>query len=183
MTRPSIEKPLTPQQEKFCKAVVSGLSLSDAYRKAYKAGNMTARTINKRAGELMHNGAITGAVIRLREKVNEAFVIDTSALLRESHRVAHSDIRGIFHPDGRVKLPNELDDDTAHTIASFEIDEYGRVKYKLWDKSPASERLFKVKGLYAIDNKQKGQSAADFLNSLTGSVLGVAKITSDDDDT
>lgn len=149
------DKPLTPQQENFCKAVVSGLSLSDSYRKAYKAGNMTARTINKRAAELMHNGAIAGAVVALREEVTKDFVIKESDLLREAARVAFSDVRRIYHDDGRIKLPHELDDDTAHAIAGFEIDEYGRVKYKFWDKGAASDRLFKAGGLYAADNKQK----------------------------
>lgn len=176
------DKPLTPQQENFCKAVVSGLSLSDSYRKAYKAGKMKASTINECASKLMADRKVTARVITLRKEVNAEFIIDTSALLRESHRVAHSDVRNIFHPDGKIKLPHELDDDTAHAIASFEIDEYGRVKYKFWDKSPASERLFKVKGLYAVDNKQKGESIAEFLKSLPGSVLGVSKVTVDDSD-
>lgn len=149
------DKALTDQQEKFCKAVVSGLSLSDAYRKAYKAGNMKAATINKRASELMCKGDITGRVDTLREKVSEQFVIKESDLLREAARVAFSDVRNIYHPDGKVKLPHELDDDTAHAIAGFEIDEYGRIKYKFWPKGEASERLFKAGGLYAADNKQK----------------------------
>ena len=176
------DKPLTPQQENFCKAVVSGLSLSDSYRKAYKAGKMKSATINVCASKLMADHKVTTRVLDLREKANEAFVIKESDLLRESYRVANSDVRNIFHPDGKIKLPHELDDDTAHAIASFEIDEYGRVKYKFWDKSPASERLFKVKGLYAVDNKQKGESVADFLKSISGNVLGVSKVTVDDSD-
>lgn len=149
------DKPLTPKQEVFCKAVVSGLSLSDAYRKAYNAGNMKATTINHKAVGLMKQGHIGAMVVSLREKVNEAFVIKESDLLRESARVAFSDVRQIFHDSGKIKLPHELDDDTAHAVASFEIDEYGRVKYKFWDKGAASDRLFKAGGLYAADNKQK----------------------------
>lgn len=148
-------KPLTPQQEKFCKAVVSGLSLSDAYRKAYKAENMKAATINRRASELMSDGKITAMVVTFREKLNEAFVIKESELLRESARVAFSDVRRTFHENGTTKLPHELDDDTARAIASCEIDKDGVIKYKFWDKSPASERLFKAGALYAADNRQR----------------------------
>jgi len=149
------EDGLTPNMIEFCNAVVSGLSLSDAYRKAYKAGNMKANSINVNASKLMADTNVSLRVISLREKVNEAFVIKESDLLRESARVAFSDVRRLYHDDGKVKLPHELDDDTAHAVSGFEIDEYGRIKYKFWPKGEASERLFKAGGLYAADNKQK----------------------------
>ena len=98
------DKPLTPQQENFCKAVVSGLSLSDSYRKAYKAGKMKANSINVSASKLMADPKVTLRVVSLKAEVNAEFVIDTSALLQESYRVAHSDVRNIFHADGKIKL-------------------------------------------------------------------------------
>lgn len=173
---------VTLKQEEFCQGVISGLSLSDAYRKAYKTGKMKANSINVNASKLMADAKVALRFNSLKEEVNKAFVVDTSALLREASRIAFFDIRKTYHPDGRVKLPHELDDDTAHAIQGFSIDEYGRASYKANDKGVAQEKLFKVKGLYAVDNKQKGESIAEFLKSLPGSVLGVSKVTVDDSD-
>jgi phage terminase small subunit len=62
---------LTAKQEAFCQAIVSGMSQADAYRKAYDAENMKPATVQKRASELMGNGAITGRVDALRAPVVE----------------------------------------------------------------------------------------------------------------
>ncbi len=34
--------------------------------------------------------------------------------------------------DGRLKLLHELDPDTRAAVASFEVDQYGVVKYGFW---------------------------------------------------
>lgn len=60
---------LTAKQEAFCLAVVSGMSQADAYRKAYDAEKMKPETVQKRASELMGNGAIAGRVAELRAPV------------------------------------------------------------------------------------------------------------------
>lgn len=59
---------LTSKQEKFAQLVVSGMSLSAAYRGAFDAAKCNIATINKRASELMSNGEITGRVDSLRAK-------------------------------------------------------------------------------------------------------------------
>jgi phage terminase small subunit len=73
--------------------------------------------------------------------------------LQETARLAFSDIGRIIGPDGKVLLPNELDDDTRAAVSSFKIDEYGRIEYKFWDKNNASERLFKHQNLYKENNE------------------------------
>lgn len=60
---------LTPKQEKFAQGVASGKTQADAYRAAYDAKNMKAETIQKRASELMSDGAISGRVKTLREPI------------------------------------------------------------------------------------------------------------------
>ncbi len=149
------EDGLTPNMVEFCKAVVSGLSLSDSYRKAYRADKMKASSINVNASKLMADTKVSLMVLSLREQVNKDFVIKESDLLREVARIAFFDIRKTYHPDGKVKLPHELDDDTAHAIQAFTIDEYGRASYKANDKGAAQDKLVKIAGLYAADNKQK----------------------------
>lgn len=146
---------LTPQQEKFAQGIVSGLTQADAYRAAYKTAKMKAEVIWVKASELAANGMVTVRIAELRAMVVRELVIDKANLLQEAARLSFSDPRSIIHPDGRVKLPNELDEATARSIASFKIDEYGRIEYKFWDKNAAMEKLFKHLGLYEKDNEQQ----------------------------
>lgn len=146
---------LTPQQEKFAQEVASGKGRSAAYRSAYKTGKMKPETVNETASRLAADPKIAARVAALAAKAEEHFAVDTAKLLREASRLAFSDIGNIMHADGRVKLPHELDAETRAAVASFKIDEYGRIEYKFWDKNAAIERLFKHKGLFEKDNGQK----------------------------
>jgi phage terminase small subunit len=81
--------------------------------------------------------------------------LDAGKILAEVAKLAHSDIAGIMATDGKVKLPHELDAVTRAAVASFKIDEYGRIEYKFWDKNTALEKAMKHLGLYEKDNAQK----------------------------
>lgn len=177
------EHGLTPQQERFAQEVGAGKSLSDAYRAAYKAAKMKPETVNDSASKLMANPAISHRVAAIQGAAAEKAELDATEIMREIKRVALSDISGIMHPDGRVKLPNELDPATRAAVASFKIDEYGRIEYKFWDKNSALERASKIKGLFELDNKQKTDPVAELLGALSGNVLGpVATMPDQDDD-
>ncbi len=79
--------------------------------------------------------------------------ITTERILEETARLAFSDVANIIGKDGKVLLPNELDEATRAAVSSFRIDEYGRIEYKFWDKNTASERLFKHLNLYKENNE------------------------------
>jgi hypothetical protein len=177
------EHGLTPQQEKFAQEVVKGVNLAEAYRTAYpKSQKWADSTLWPHASRLASDGKVSARVKILAQKVEERFTIDAEKLLREASRLAHSDISNIMHPDGKVKLPHELDPDTRAAVASFKIDEYGRIEYKFWDKNSAIERLFKHKGLFEQDNKQKADPLAEAIKSLGGNVLGPGQNLMDDED-
>lgn len=171
-----MNKPLTPQQEKFAQEVASGKSLSDAYRASYKVGKMTAKTINEAACRLAADYKVNARIKELSQAIAQETVLETAGILKEIHRLATSDIGKIIGEDGRVLLPHELDPETRAAIASFKIDEYGRIEYKFWDKNSALERASKIKGLFELDNKQKTDPLAELLNGLSGKVLGVAQV-------
>lgn len=76
---------LTPKQEAFCQAVVSGLSQADAYRKAYDARNMKPPTVQKRASELMANGEVKGRVQALRKPVVTKLQYGLEQAMTEAH--------------------------------------------------------------------------------------------------
>ena len=149
------EHGLTPQQEGFAVAVAAGSNLSDAYRGAYKTARMTAKQINEEASKLAGNPKITQRIRALQGASADASILSSARVLDEIAKVAHSDVSGIMHPDGRVKLPHELDDATRAAVASFEIDATGRIKYRFWDKNAALEKAAKHLGLYKADNEQR----------------------------
>lgn len=172
------EHGLTAQMEKFAQEVAKSKTLSDAYRESYKCSRMTDKQINEEASKLAANPKVSQRIAVLRAAAADRAELDAAEITREIRRVAMSDIGGIMHANGRVKLPHELDPATRAAVASFEIDEYGRIKYKFWDKNSALEKAAKIRGLYEEDNKQKTDPLRDLLNSLGGNVLGV----SDDDE-
>ena len=108
----------------------------------------------------------------LREKGEAAAVVTRERLLREIGRLAFCDPRKLTNEDGTFKPLHELDDDTAAAISSIEVDEYGKVKYKMLDKGPAQEKLAKYLGLYEKDNRQRTDPMAELAKALLGSVVG-----------
>lgn len=148
------EHGLTPQQEKFAQEVGRGKSLSEAYRSAYKAGRSKPETVNENASRTMSDSKVTARVKAIQADAADKAGLDAAAILLELKKLAHSDIAGIMHPDGRVKLPHELDPQTRAAVASFKIDEYGRIEYKFWPKNAAIDMAMKHLGLFKEDNAQ-----------------------------
>lgn len=174
---------LTPQQERFAQEVAKGQSQSSAYRQAYPLSKKWKDdSVHNKASALSRDAQVAARVAMLTAAAADRAELDAAEIIREIRRLAVSDIAGIMHPDGRVKLPHELDPATRAAIASFKIDEYGRIEYKFWDKGAALEKAAKIKGLYELDNAQKGKGAAEFLAGLQTSVLGVVKDQTKDDD-
>lgn len=170
------EHGLTPQQEKFAQGVASGLSQADAYRAAYpKSASWKDETVWQAASRMMTNSKVSARVKELSTAIAEKVVDEAALIVRENLRLAKSRISGIMHPDGRVKLPHELDPETEAAIASFKIDEYGRIEYKFWDKNSALERGAKIVGLFKKDNEQKTDPMVELARAIQGASIGPVK--------
>jgi len=142
------EKGLTLRQETFVRAVVAGKSQSEAYRTAYPSSQKWKPPhVWSAASELAGKPKVRRRVADLRRLAADSAVLDAAAILEAALRLAFSDIRNLMHDDGRVRVPSELDDATAAAVQSFEIDEYGRVRYKMWDKNAAIDQLCRHLGL------------------------------------
>lgn len=149
------EHGLTPQQEEFAKLVASGKTLAEAQRLAYpKSLKWADESVWSVASRLMANVKVSARVKALQAVAADKAGIDQAEVLREIRRLAVSDIAGIMHPDGRMKMPHELDAATRAAVASFEMGPTG-IKYKFWDKNAALEKLSKHLGLFEKDNNQK----------------------------
>jgi hypothetical protein len=62
---------LSFQREKFAQGVVKGLTQADAYRAAYKSGNMKPETIHQAASRLMADSNVAARLVELRAPVAE----------------------------------------------------------------------------------------------------------------
>lgn len=149
------------------------LSNGENLREAAIAAGYKPSAADK-AGHRMSKSVLFLSELDKRKKAILApLKITTERILAETARLAFSDPRRIIHQDGpnkgKVKTLDELDDETAAAVASFKIDEYGRIEYKFWDKNTASERLFKHSGLYKVDNDQKVDAVAAMLAQVAGS--------------
>jgi len=163
---------LTPRQEAFARAVAEGKSQAEAYREAYpRSESWKPSSVWEKASALMANVKVSSRVAELRAEVAKASQIETVQVVKELARVALSDVRQVFHADGRIKSPHELDDATAAAVASLEFDPEGGFKVKLWDKNSAADKLMKHLGAYEKDNKQGGGAA--LAEAITLIVKGV----------
>lgn len=66
---------LTDKQEKFCRAIVEGMTQADAYRSAYNSENMMDKTIHEEASRLMADPNISTRVQELRDMVANASIL------------------------------------------------------------------------------------------------------------
>lgn len=167
------EHGVTAAQERFAQLVgAAGHSQSEAYRQAYPSSlGWKPESVRQKASHLASLPHVAARIAQLQAGAAERAELDGAEIMKEIRRLAHSDIAGIMHLDGRVKLPHELDPATRAAVASFKIDEYGRIEYKFWDKNAALEKAAKIKGLYEVDNKQKRDALSDLLAGLAGNVV------------
>lgn len=64
-----MENKLTAKQEKFCQCIADGMNQTDAYRSAYNSGNMSEKTVWRKAHDLIHNGKVTARITALNSQL------------------------------------------------------------------------------------------------------------------
>lgn len=85
---------MTPQQEKFALAIVSGKNQSEAYREAYNVKpNTKAATIHKRASELMRNGEVAGRIEQLQSQTAKEAQITLQSHLDDLKKLRNAAIQ------------------------------------------------------------------------------------------
>jgi len=148
---------------------------------AYKAAGFTAKNsavAGVEGGKLLKDPWVAAEIARRRELIQRAAEVTTGLTLertlREVARLAYSDPRKFYKADGSLIPVLELDEDTAATVASVEVDEInadgaviGRTKkLKVWDKNSALEKAMKYHGLYEKDNRQKADPVLALLAAI-----------------
>ena len=164
---------MTPKQTRFIDEYLIDLNATQA---AVRAG-YSVRTAEWIGPQLLGKSHVSEAVaVQMKAREVRTFVTQDKTL-REIARIAFADPRKLMHSDGRIKLPHELDDDTAAAVASFEVSFEGSIRYRFWDKNAALEKACKHQGLFEHDNRQKTDPLRDLLVALSGNVIGASSTT------
>jgi len=131
------------------------------------AAGFSPKTAGQQGSRLMTDPAFAAELRVEAEKVGKIVGLDLERTLREVARLAYSDPRKLYDADGNLIPVLQLDDDTAATVASVEVEDVfdGRgearrkvgelKKIKHWDKNAALEKAMKYHGLYEKDNEQQ----------------------------
>jgi phage terminase small subunit len=146
---------LTKKQEDFCIAYIELGNATEAYKRAYAAGNMKAEGIRVNAAKLLASTNIALRINEIRAAASEKAAVTLADVLVETGKLAFVDPRKLIREDGTVKALKELDDATAASVSSIEWSKDGTIKYKFWDKNAALDKLMKNLGGYSADNAQK----------------------------
>lgn len=169
--------PLTPRQERFAQEYVLTGNAAEAYRRAYPRSQKWAEsTLYPRASTLLTHSKVSARIHGLQQKLNEKFEITAERLLQEQARIALFDFRKLYDGDGKLIDPREMPDDVASAVSSVKVKRVFRedgnyediIELKLWNKNTALESLFKNKGLYEKDNRQKAVTLTEILAEIDG---------------
>ena len=149
-------KTLTDKQTRFVQEYLKDFNATQA---AIRAGysRRTARAIGQ---ENLTKPAVAEAVDAGKKRIADRAEVTVERIVQEAAAIAFHDTRKLFHEDGRLKAPHELDDETSAAIAGIEVEEMfegrgearthvGRLhKVKRWEKTKALELLAKFRKMF-----------------------------------
>lgn len=160
---------LTPKREAFAVGLAEGLSQAAAYRIAFpRSTDWQDKTVWARASELAADSTVAGRVAELRAATAAKSEIKLEHIAAELARISFFDVRKLVNDDGTPLGLHQLDDNTARAVVGLDVVSVGNaemgvgqvLKFKLADKGANLERLAKLLGYFATDNKQKNPLGA-----------------------
>lgn len=116
-------KTLTYKQKVTVNCFLSGMNMSDAYRRGYNTSRMKSETVNRRAFEFFESGKIAAIVEAEKKKALErthATLDEVLSLMAESLRV---DPLEVFDDQGRIKPLKDIPVRVRRAMTSIKIEE------------------------------------------------------------
>jgi phage terminase small subunit len=143
---------LAPRQERFVEEYLLDVNAKQA---AIRAG-YSPKTAEAQGSRLLSNVKVQRVIAARMAGRAERTEVAADRVLLELARLGFSDIRRIFDEQGRLKRPEDWDDDTAAAISAVEVvtrnlggGEVVRLhKIRLWSKNDALDKLAKHFGMY-----------------------------------
>ena len=137
------DRPLEPRQKQF---VVEYLKDFNATQAVIRAG-YSKKGASAAAARMLANVRVQAAVQLRAARLVERQDFTADQVLQEAAKIAFSDIRQLFKPDGTLREPHELDEATAKAVSSYKRDKDGRIELRLVAKDKGLELLAKYYGL------------------------------------
>lgn len=159
---------LTEKQERFCLKYTECLNASEAYRYAYDCRKMSAKSVWRKAAELMANGNVAARIEYIQSHIAETSGIAVLRIISELGRIAFSDATRIRKDWMTLKDFEVLTEDEKACIQSIEtkerkcqaldgnevIETYCKVR--MYDKQKALDSLTQILG-YNQPRKMQGE--------------------------
>lgn len=112
-------KPLPPMQLRFVAEYMIDLNGTAAAKRA----GYSPKTAETQAARMLGNVRVQTEIARRQQAREFRTEITQDRVLKELARIAFFDIRKLYREDGAMKLPSELDDDTAAALVGIDIAE------------------------------------------------------------
>lgn len=152
---------LSDKQKKFCEEYIIDFNQTQS---AIKAG-YSAKTAYSIGNENLKKPDIQAYIKELLSKREERTQITADMVVKEWAKVAFFDIRKIFHKEGGLLNPHDLDDETATVISSIKArdvkvgDDIETIKeYRLNDKMKALDMLAKHLGMFEKEKEDNNDT-------------------------
>lgn len=152
------EHGLTEREERFVRLLLDGKLLQ---REAYLAMNPAAakwktHVVDIKASLMAAKPHVQARFRALQAQLADVAVLKAADIMQETRRIALATSLGVVdRTTGKLLQPHQLDEATAATVSSIEVDDTGRVKkYRFWDKNSALDRGAKMLGMFKEDNEQ-----------------------------
>jgi phage terminase small subunit len=129
------------QHQLFCQEYIIHFNATKAYKKAYPGANGSA---SGSAYHLLRKPKIIEEIALLQKKRAEKLKITAENVMRVIAQRAFADFRKMYNPDGSLREPHEIDDDTAAAVSMYDA---RKGKAKLCDQNRATDQLMEHLGL------------------------------------
>lgn len=136
---------LTNKQRLFIREYLIDMNASAAARRA----GYSKKTSRQIGIENLTKPAIQQEIRNSINTKTDKLEISIDKTLTRLMQGQEFDVRKMYHPNGKLKKPHELDDDTARAVVGIKYDAKGNLEYKIIDVKGCCELIGKYQGLFA----------------------------------
>lgn len=166
---------VSDKQKRFCDVYLIDLNATKAYKTVYKVKNDNTAAVN--AQRLLRNAKVKFYIKKRKETLSKKLEITQEMVLEGYRKLAFYDARKYYDASGNLISIQDLDDETAFALSSFEVTEekggdgagqqvilgYTK-KIKTSDRRAALDSICRVLGFNAAEKKDVTiNSFLDFL--------------------
>lgn len=133
--RRDVQRKMTGMQERFCYEYIKDLNATQA---AIRAG-YAPKAAFVQGSRLLSVVSVHLLVEKLRAEQRLKMKMSADEVLEEIAKLARSNVKRVFSPDGKILSPHEMDDDAAAAVESFEA------RMEFADDGAPPEEIRKIK--------------------------------------